>query len=54
MIHPDGPAARTNLKVNDKILQVNGWDFTMITHKKAVEFLRKGKILHMLVYRVDN
>ena len=50
-IKPDGPAAKSNLKPNDKILQVNGYDFTMVTHKKAVEYIKKGRILNMLVLR---
>ncbi|CAF0728914.1 unnamed protein product [Brachionus calyciflorus] len=44
-IKPDGPAARTDLRVNDKILQVNGRDFTLMTHKKAVEYIKKAKKL---------
>ncbi len=50
-INPDGPASKSNLRPNDKILQVNGYDFTMVTHKKAVEYIKKGRILNMLVLR---
>ena len=36
-----------------KNLKVNGYDFTYVTHKKAIEYLKKGKTLFMLVQR-DN
>ena len=51
-IKADGPAAKTDLKINDKILQVNGYDFTLLTHKMAVEYIKKGRFLTMLVDRV--
>jgi hypothetical protein len=31
--------------------KVNGYDFTFITHKKAVEYIKRGKVLYMLVDR---
>ena len=31
--------------------QVNGYDFTLVTHKKAVEYIKKGITLSMLVSR---
>ncbi|KAK3599833.1 hypothetical protein CHS0354_022401 [Potamilus streckersoni] len=50
-IHENGPAARCGLQVHDKILQVNGHDFTVVTHKKAVEYIQRKPVLNMLVYR---
>ena len=32
-------------------LQVNGHDFTVVTHRKAVEYIQRKPILNMLVYR---
>lgn len=52
-IKPDGPAANVDLRVNDKILQVNGIDFTMVTHRAAVEHIKKGKHLKLLVSREE-
>ncbi|KAK9758716.1 PDZ domain [Popillia japonica] len=34
-VHESSPASRSGLRVHDKILQCNGYDFTMVTHKKA-------------------
>jgi C-terminal processing protease CtpA/Prc len=45
------PAVRAGLRVGDKILQCNGYDFTMVTHKKAVEYIKKHPVLSMLVAR---
>ncbi|RWS07323.1 uncharacterized protein B4U79_09915 [Dinothrombium tinctorium] len=50
-VNPDGPAWRSGLRVGDKILQCNGYDFTMVTHKKAVEYIRKFQVLNMLIAR---
>ncbi|WAR24130.1 TX1B3-like protein [Mya arenaria] len=50
-IHDSGPAARCGLQVHDKLLQVNGHDFTVVTHKKAVEYIQRKPVLNMLVYR---
>lgn len=33
------------------IVQVNGHDFTVVTHKKAVEYIQRKPVLNMLVYR---
>lgn len=33
------------------ILQCNGYDFTMVTHKKAVDYIKKFAVLNMLVAR---
>lgn len=50
-LQPNGPADRAGLKVGDKILQCNGYDFTIVTHKKAVEYMRRGQVLNLLVAR---
>lgn len=34
-------------------IKVNGYDFTMVTHKQAVEHIKKGKNLYILVSRKD-
>lgn len=33
------------------VFQVNGYDFTMVTHKKAVEYIKKHPVLNMLIAR---
>ena len=33
------------------LLKVNGHDLTVVTHKKAVEYIKRKPILNMLVYR---
>jgi C-terminal processing protease CtpA/Prc len=38
----DGPASRTNLKVGDRILKVNGTDVTQLSHDETVEELKKN------------
>jgi len=50
-IAPDSPAIRSGLRVHDKILQLNGYDFTMVTHKKAVDYIKKQPVLNMLIAR---
>ncbi|GIX90296.1 tax1-binding protein 3 homolog [Caerostris darwini] len=50
-VTPNSPAAKCGLKTHDKILQVNGYDFTMVTHDKAVEYIKKSPVLNMLVAR---
>ncbi|GFN77049.1 tax1-binding protein 3 [Plakobranchus ocellatus] len=35
----------------DKGVYVNGKDFTLVTHKQAVESIRKKPVLKMLIYR---
>lgn len=50
-IHDNSPAHRCGLQLHDKILQVNGKDFTLVTHKQAVESIRKKPVLKMLIYR---
>ncbi|XP_032826808.1 tax1-binding protein 3-like [Petromyzon marinus] len=36
-----GPADLAGLKIGDKIMQVNGWDMTMVTHDQARKKLTK-------------
>ena len=50
-IHEDSPAGRSDLRVHDKILQCNGYDFTLVTHKKAVDYIKKHPILNLMVAR---
>lgn len=50
-VYEASPAARAGLRIHDKILQCNGYDFTMVTHKKAVSYIRKHPVLNMLVAR---
>ena len=42
---------QAGLMVHDKILQLNGYDFTMVTHKKAVDYIKQHHVLNMLVAR---
>lgn len=53
-IDPNGPAAKASLKPGDRILQCNGHDFTLVTHKKAVECIKKYPVLDMLIIRKDD
>jgi len=48
---PNSPAQRSGMKIHDKILQCNGYDFTMVTHKKAVDYIKKHHTLNLLVAR---
>ncbi|XP_071036746.1 tax1-binding protein 3 homolog [Parasteatoda tepidariorum] len=50
-VYENSPAAKCGLKQHDKLLQVNGYDFTMVTHKQAVEYIKKEPVLNMLVAR---
>lgn len=50
-VHNESAAAKAGLRIHDKILQCNGYDFTMVTHKKAVGYIRKNPILNLLVAR---
>ncbi|XP_029356311.1 tax1-binding protein 3 [Echeneis naucrates] len=52
-ITPGGPADVAGLKMGDKIMQVNGWDMTMMTHDQARKRLTKKKedVVRLLVTR---
>ena len=50
-VQESGPAAKCGLRIHDKILQCNGYDFTMVTHKKAVDYVKKHNQLNLLVAR---
>ncbi|OQV21109.1 putative Uncharacterized protein C45G9.7 [Hypsibius exemplaris] len=50
-IHSDTPADGSALRVHDKLLQVNGHDFTMVTHKQACDYIAKYPVLNILVVR---
>jgi len=50
-IAPNSAASKSGLLINDKILQLNGYDFTMVTHKKAVDYIKKHRTLNILVAR---
>uniref|UniRef100_A0A0N5AXS0 PDZ domain-containing protein n=1 Tax=Syphacia muris TaxID=451379 RepID=A0A0N5AXS0_9BILA len=52
-VEANSPAEKAGLKQHDKILRVNGYDFTMVTHDKAVKYIKKYPVLHMLVARSD-
>ncbi|CRL04437.1 CLUMA_CG017522, isoform A [Clunio marinus] len=47
----DSPASRAGLRVHDKILQCNGYDMTLCTHKKAVSYIKKSSVLNLLIAR---
>ncbi|KAI9999661.1 hypothetical protein NQD34_018299 [Periophthalmus magnuspinnatus] len=52
-IAPGGPADVAGLRVGDKIMQVNGWDMTMIKHYQALKKLTKPNedVVRLLVTR---
>lgn len=52
-ITPGGPAHEAGLRMGDKIMQVNGWDMTMVTHDQARKRLtkRKENVVRLLVTR---
>lgn len=52
-ISPGGPAELAGLRIGDKIMQVNGWDMTMVTHDDARKKLTKKKedVVRLLVTR---
>ncbi|CAI5446192.1 unnamed protein product [Caenorhabditis angaria] len=52
-VEPDSPASEAGLRKHDKILQVNGNDFTMMTHDRAVKFIKQSNVLHILIARAD-
>ncbi|XP_032304337.1 tax1-binding protein 3 isoform X1 [Coturnix japonica] len=48
-----GPAEIAGLQIGDKIMQVNGWDMTMVTHDQARKRLtkRNEEVVRLLVTR---
>lgn len=52
-ITPGGPADVAGLRMGDKIMQVNGWDMTMVTHDQARKRLTKKNedVVRLLVTR---
>ncbi|XP_027704583.1 tax1-binding protein 3 isoform X1 [Vombatus ursinus] len=48
-----GPAEVAGLQIGDKIMQVNGWDMTMVTHDQARKRLtkRSEEVVRLLVTR---
>ncbi|XP_041059846.1 tax1-binding protein 3 [Cetorhinus maximus] len=48
-----GPAEVAGLQIGDKIMQVNGWDMTMVTHDQARKRLTKKNedVVRLLVTR---
>ncbi|CAB3403532.1 unnamed protein product [Caenorhabditis bovis] len=52
-VESGSPADEAGLRRHDKILQVNGADFTMMTHDRAVKFIKNSDVLKMLIARAD-
>ncbi|XP_069784479.1 tax1-binding protein 3 [Narcine bancroftii] len=52
-ISEGGPAEVAGLQIGDKIMQVNGWDMTMVTHDQARKRLTKKNedVVRLLVTR---
>ncbi|XP_008405135.1 tax1-binding protein 3 [Poecilia reticulata] len=52
-ITPGGPAEVAGLRIGDKIMQVNGWDMTMVTHDQARKKLTKKRedVVRLLITR---
>ncbi|XP_071776600.1 tax1-binding protein 3 [Centroberyx gerrardi] len=52
-VSPGGPAEVAGLRMGDKIMQVNGWDMTMVTHDQARKRLTKKneEVVRLLVTR---
>ncbi|XP_054875834.1 tax1-binding protein 3 [Poeciliopsis prolifica] len=52
-ITPGGPAEVADLRIGDKIMQVNGWDMTMVTHDQARKKLTKKRedVVRLLITR---
>ncbi|XP_028856063.1 tax1-binding protein 3 [Denticeps clupeoides] len=52
-VTPGGPAEDAGLIMGDKIMQVNGWDMTMVTHDQARKKLTKKSedVVRLLVTR---
>ncbi|MFH4982554.1 hypothetical protein AB6A40_009263, partial [Gnathostoma spinigerum] len=52
-VEPNSPAEKAGLKQHDKILQVNGNDFTMVTHERAVKYIKRYPVLNLLIARME-
>ena len=52
-IVPDGAASRTNLRVGDRILKVNGVDVTNMSHDETVEELKRNSLQVVLLVSHD-
>merc|ERR1712110_450495 len=52
-IEPDSLADKYGLKIGDKILQANGYDFTMVTLKQAERRIQRKQILRLKITRDD-
>uniref|UniRef100_A0A4W5Q0S4 Tax1-binding protein 3 n=1 Tax=Hucho hucho TaxID=62062 RepID=A0A4W5Q0S4_9TELE len=52
-VTPEGPAEVAGLMMGDKVMQVNGWDMTMVTHDQARKRLTKKNedVVRLLVTR---
>lgn len=52
-ISKGGPAEVAGLRMGDKIMQVNGWDMTMVTHDQARKKLTKKNedVVRLLITR---
>ncbi|MEQ2250495.1 Tax1-binding protein 3 [Ilyodon furcidens] len=52
-ITPGGPAEVAGLRMGDKIMQVNGWDMTMVTHDQARKKLtnKREDVVRLLITR---
>ncbi|XP_038633080.1 tax1-binding protein 3 isoform X2 [Scyliorhinus canicula] len=52
-VSEEGPAEVAGLQIGDKIMQVNGWDMTMVTHDQARKRLTKKNedVVRLLVTR---
>jgi hypothetical protein len=52
-VEPNSPADKAGLHQHDKLLQVNGIDFTMVTHERAVKHIRQSTVLSILLIRPE-
>lgn len=52
-VETESPAAKAGLRQHDKILEINGNDFTMVTHDKAVKYIKKDVVLKILLTRPE-